>query len=337
MSRYWDERAAQREMEAQLIASKYLSQYQNRLREAQLEIIREIEAFYGRYAVENKVTMKEARKILNSKELEEFKSVNLEKFRALSLTGNPEYNLLLNAISYRVRISRLEALEAKIRMTMIELYGGTNGLQDITYSGLAEVYHDSYFKHMYDFYQAGVFAGSVARLDDDTMKTILSYNWSGKEFSPRIWGHQSEALQKIQNELEKSFTAGRSLKRTSRALANVADVSYSRAEALVRTEANFFHGYAAHNSYQDAGVDKYEILATLDFRTSDRCREEDGEIYDVSNYQPGKTAPPFHVRCRSTTVAYFDEDEYMDGEQRQSKDGLVDTVTFKDWYNQYVA
>ncbi|MFC0298874.1 hypothetical protein [Geobacillus jurassicus] len=46
------------------------------------------------------------------------------------------------------------------------------------------------------------------------------------------------------------------------------DVAYSRAEALVRTEANFFHNLAAHNSYRDAGMEKYEILATLDIKSS---------------------------------------------------------------------
>lgn len=331
MSKYWEDRASQRELDSQLIASKYLAQYDARLREAQLDIQRQIESFYGRYAVENKVTIKDARKILNSKELEEFNSVDLAKFRSMSLQSNPEYEKLLNSISYRVRISRLEALEAKIRMTMIELYGGTNGLQAIAYSGLAEVYQDSYLKNMYVFLQFGALSGVVTHLDDNVMKTMLSYNWSGKEFSTRIWGHQDEALKKIRSELEKSFTSGRSLKKTARALTNITDASYSRAEALVRTEANFFHGYAAHNSYVDAGVDKYEILATLDMRTSERCRNEDGEIYEVTKYQPGKTAPPFHVRCRSTTVAYFDDEEYMDGEKRQSKDGLIGTISYKDW------
>ncbi|KJE28355.1 hypothetical protein LG52_871 [Geobacillus kaustophilus] len=51
-------------------------------------------------------------------------------------------------------------------------------------------------------------------------------------------------------------------------IVRVTDVAYSRAEALVRTEANFFHNLAAHNSYRDAGMEKYEILTTLGIKSS---------------------------------------------------------------------
>lgn len=38
----------------------------------------------------------------------------------------------------------------------------------------------------------------------------------------------------------------------------------------------------------------------------------------MKNFQPGSTAPPFHVRCRSTTVPYFN-DEFTVGEQRAAR------------------
>ncbi|WP_394606818.1 hypothetical protein [Geobacillus thermoleovorans] len=105
---YWEQRAAQREQEAQLIVEKYLAQMQQRLKEAQRDIVRQIEAFYARYARDNKLSLYEAKKILTSQEIEEFKQVDLARFRAMALAGNPQYENLLNAVSYRVRISRLE-------------------------------------------------------------------------------------------------------------------------------------------------------------------------------------------------------------------------------------
>lgn len=335
--KYWESRAAQREQEAQLIASKYLARMEESLREAQQDILRQIEVFYARYAVENKVTLTEARKYLTSKELADFKNIDLKRFREMSLSGNPDYDRILNAVSYRVRISRLEALNLTIEMRMAELYGGANGLQQYTYTGLAEVYHDSYYRTMFDLYKSGAIAGaSVKALTDKTMQEILSYNWSGKEFSARIWGHQEATKQAIRKELERSFAVGRSIQKTTKAIVDVTNVSRSRAEALVRTEANFFHNLAAQNSYVDAGIERYEILATLDSRTSDICREQDGKIYAEKDYKPGTTAPPFHVNCRSTTIPYFDEAEYMANEQRQSADGLIPSMTYDQWYKKYV-
>lgn len=334
--KYWEGRAAQRELESQLIASKYLARMDESLREAQQEIIKQIESFYSRYAIENQVTLSEARKYLTAKELKDFKNIDLKRFKALSLAGNPAYDRILNATSYRVRISRLEALNLNIEMRMVELYGGANGLQQYTYSGLAEVYQDSYYRTMFDVYKSGAAAGTVKALSNKTMEEILSYNWSGKEFSKRVWGHQEATRIAIRKELERSFAVGRSIQKTTKAIVDVTDVSRSRAEALVRTEANFFHNAAAQKSYVDSGIDRYEILATLDSRTSRICRKQDGVIYKESDYKPGETAPPFHPRCRTTTIPYFDESEYMEHEKRQSADGLIDSITYEEWFEEFV-
>lgn len=335
MSKYWEERSIQREIDSQVIADKYLARMDSSLKQAQQDIIRQIEAFYGRYANDNRISLKEAKKYLTSKEMKEFKDVDLKRFREMSLSGNPRFENLLNAISYRVRISRLEALNIQIEMIMLQLYGGTNGLQAYTYTGLAEVYQNTYYHFMYDLAQAGV-AGTVQVLTDDTMKEILSYNWSGKEFSSRIWGQHDSTIASVRKALEKKFAAGHSIDRTTKAIVDATGVAKSRAEALVRTESNFFHNLAAQNSYIDSEIERYEILATLDMRTSDTCREQDNKIYRQNEYNPGTTAPPFHVRCRTTTIPYFDESEYVEGEKRQSKDGPIDSISYEEWYQKYL-
>ncbi|UAW07814.1 head morphogenesis protein [Psychrobacillus phage PVJ1] len=338
MSKYWEDRALQRELETDLIAEKYMARMQYRLKETQLQILRDIETFYLRYAVDNQLTIEEAKRLLTVKDDAVFKSVNLEKFRAMAIEAVPENEALLKAISSRVRISRLEALNLLIEMRMTELYGGKNGLQEYAYTGLMDVYQNSYYMTMFDLAQGGIIAGTtVAALKDQTMKEILTYNWTDKEFSKRIWSHKAEVIKTVRDELEKSFSSGRSIAKTSKAISEKTNVVYSKAEALVRTEANFFHNYAARNSYEEAGVDEYEILATLDSRTSDKCQDQDGKIYKTTQYAPGKTAPPFHVRCRTTTVAYFDEGEYMEAEQRQSSGGLIDSMTYEEWKNNYVV
>lgn len=334
--KYWEGRSLQREIESQIIVSKYLTKMEESLREAQHDILRQIESFYSRYANENQISIADAKKYLTPKELSDFRNIDLKRFRKMSLSGNPGYDRILNAVSYRVRISRLEALNLQIEMRMAELYSGVNGLQEYTYTGLVDVYQNSYYKTMFDLTKNGVMAGTVIALSDETIQEVLSYNWSGKEFSERIWGHQESARQAIRKELERSFASGRSIQKTTKAIMDVTDVTLSRAEALVRTEANFFHNAAAQKSYSDAEIERYEILATLDSRTSDICRHQDGKIYAEKDYKPGKTAPPFHVRCRSTTIPYFNESEYTVDEKRQSASGLIDSITYKEWFKKYV-
>ena len=54
------------------------------------------------------------------------------------------------------------------------------------------------------------------------------------------------------------------------------------------------------NSIKEAGMKYYRFSATLDRRTSATCREHDGHVYPIGEYQPGSTAPPLHPNCRST-------------------------------------
>lgn len=65
-------------------------------------------------------------------------------------------------------------------------------------------------------------------------------------------------------------------------------------------------------------MEQYEVVATLDSRTSDICREMDGKVFDMKEYQVGLTAPPFHCNCRSCTCHYFN-DEFTVGEERVAR------------------
>lgn len=75
------------------------------------------------------------------------------------------------------------------------------------------------------------------------------------------------------------------------------------------TECSYFASVGQKDCFKDLDVEKYEIVATLDNKTSHICQEMDGKVFDMKDYEPGITAPPFHVFCRSTTAPYFDDEE----------------------------
>lgn len=65
--KYWEGRSVQREIESQIIVSKYLTKMEESLREAQHDILRQIESFYSRYANENQISIADAKKYLTQK------------------------------------------------------------------------------------------------------------------------------------------------------------------------------------------------------------------------------------------------------------------------------
>lgn len=294
---YWTERALQQEQNAQIVADRYMAQIGQSLADYKHQLVSEIEKFYARYAVDNKMTHAEAKQYLTDKERREFKHVTLERFREMAL--NPDTPTpLLDALSYRHRISRKEALLAEIERLTAELYGKPDGIHDKVTEALSDVYIKGKIHQAKNLAHFGIIEKPI--LGVDAVKHKMASNWSGKTFSTNVWGHDAAVYKSISDTINKGLTGGWSVDRMARALSERTGVAYHRAGTLVRTETTFYNNLATLDTIKELGGDHYEIVAVLDSRTSEICRLENHEVHSVKEYEPGRTAPPFHVRCRST-------------------------------------
>ena len=294
---YWTERALQQEQNAQIVADRYMAQIGQSLAGYKHQLVSEIEKFYVRYAVDNKMTHAEAKQYLTDKERREFKHVTLERFREMAL--NPDTPTpLLDALSYRHRISRKEALLAEIERLTAELYGKPDGIHDKVTEALSDVYIKGKIHQAKNLAHFGIIEKPI--LGVDAVRHKMASNWSGKTFSTNVWGHDAAVYKSISDTINKGLTGGWSIDRMARALSERTGVAYHRADTLVRTETTFYNNLATLDTIKELGGDHYEIVAVLDSRTSEICRLENHKVYSVKEYEPGRTAPPFHVRCRST-------------------------------------
>ena len=294
---YWTERALQQEQNAQIVADRYMAQIGQSLADYKHQLVSEIEKFYARYAVDNKMTHAEAKQYLTDKERREFKHVTLERFREMAL--NPDTPTpLLDALGYRHRISRKEALLAEIERLTAELYGKPDGIHDKVTETLSDVYIKGKIHQAKNLAYFGIIEKPI--LGVDAVKHKMASNWSGKTFSTNVWGHDAAVYKSISDTINKGLTGGWSIDRMARALSERTGVAYHRADTLVRTETTFYNNLATLDTIKELGGDHYEIVAVLDSRTSEICRLENHEVHSVKEYEPGRTAPPFHVLCRST-------------------------------------
>lgn len=306
-SNYWIQRALQQEQNAQVISDRYMANVGSQLASYRQDLISEIETFYARYAKDHKMSHAEAKRYLRDNEMKEFQGVTLEKFRAMAL--NPDTPTpLLDALAYRHRISRKEALLAEIERKTAELYGGKDGIADNVVNNMSEVYVKGKIQQMKNLADFGIVEKPILNLK--AVQNKLATNWSGQEFSERIWGQSQRTFNSIQKVIDQGLTGGWSVDRMSKELILRTGVAYSQAETLVRTETTFYNNLATLDTIKDLGGEYYEIVAVLDTRTSDICRHENKKVYPISEYKAGQTAPPFHVRCRSTIMP-----------SHQSKDG----------------
>ena len=311
VSKYWLQRALQQEQNAQIVSDRYMANVGRQLASYRQDLISEIETFYARYAKDHKMSHSEAKRYLRDNEMKEFQGVTLEKFRAMAL--NPDTPTpLLDALAYRHRISRKEALLAEIERKTAELYGGKDGIADNVVNNMSEVYVKGKIQQMKNLAEFGIVEKPILNLK--AVQNKLATNWSGQEFSERIWGQSQRTFNSIQKVIDQGLTGGWSVDRMSKELILRTGVAYSQAETLVRTETTFYNNLATLDTIKDLGGEYYEIVAVLDTRTSDICRHENKKIYPISEYKAGQTAPPFHVRCRSTIMPSHQSEDGKKGD-----------------------
>lgn len=333
---YWKKRAEQITGRQFKKTDDYIVEQDMMYQEALYSIRQDIETFYQRFADNNQISLNEARKLLDSNELSEF-HMGLKKFTRLAKDSNHEqWEKELNNASYKVRISRLQALETEIIYTIEELYIKQ---QEGTEGNLGSIYEDTYYRNIYEVQKGLGIGNNFAKLDTDSINKAIFEPWLGENFSSRIWNDKEKLIRELRVNLTQSFIRGDSIDKTSRVIVKKMGVAQSRARTLVNTESANIVSKATFDSYSRSGVVKqYEILATLDLHTSKICRAMDGKVFNLSEEEIGLNAPPFHPNCRTTTIAYFPDDiEERIARDSEGNQYYVDgNITYEDWYNKYV-
>ncbi|WP_039237529.1 minor capsid protein [Clostridium sp. K25] len=335
---YWKKRSEQIANKQFSKTDAYISKLCLEFQEALYSIKKDIESFYQRFASNNQVTLDEARRLLNSNELSEFK-MDLKEFRNKAKNNIDDiWEQELNNVYYKVRISRLQALQTQINNEIRLLYskqqeGGTSLLNNM--------YEDTYYRNIYEVHKGLGIGVNFAKLDTRTIEKVMSEQWQGNNYSSRIWNDKEKLIRELRVNLTQSFIRGDTIDKTSKIMSERMNVAKNRARTLVNTESSYITSKATFDSYNKSGVVKqYQILATLDLRTSRICREMDGKVFKVSGKEIGVNAPPFHPNCRTTTVAYFNDD--ID-EERIARDSegknyyIGGNITYKEWYKKYIS
>lgn len=319
---------------------EYFHDLESAYRDAVLTTNKELLVYYGKLAENNDISLKEARKLLTSNELEEFRWT-VEKYieRARENQYTQQWSKQLQNASLRYRISRLEAMKV-LMQNQVELLTGIeiDGVSKL----MSDVYTEGYYrtKHILD---TGIGVGhSFAALDSSSVEKVLSKPWlpDGSNFSERIWGkHRPQLVRDLQVELTQTIIRGESSEKLARRIAKRYDVALHRARTLVRTERAYFSSVSQQESYRELEVEYQEFCATLDMRTSDICRDMDGKIFKTSEMEIGVNAPPLHCNCRSIMVPHS---EKYKAEKRSArdKDGkyiLVDgDMKYHEWYDKFI-
>lgn len=338
---YWQKRFELLEQSQHNIGVQCYADIEKQYRQAQKQLEGQIAAWYQRFASNNGVTLAEAKRMLNAKELAELKwDVNQYIQYGQENAINGTWVKQLENASARFHISRLEALKLQTQQSIEVMFG--NQLDSID-STMRNVYKSGYYHTAYEI-QKGVGVGwDFSALDDKQISKVINKPWAvdGKNFSERIWGNRQKLVNELNNTLTQNIILGKDPQKAIDEIARKMNTSKTNAGRLVMTEEAFFSSAAQKDCFTELDVEQFEIVATLDSHTSDICRGMDGKHFPMSEWKVGVTAPPFHVHCRSTTVPYFDDEFDAVGERAaRGANGktyyIPADTTYEQWSKKFV-
>lgn len=326
---YWAERAAIREKESYLHGAELSDALFRQYELAAASIRREISDFYAKYAAKYGITYDDAVRFLTKTETREWKRT-LEAYQAeINATTDKKVKMRLtarlDALSTNSQITRLEALEGKIDLTLNRLYD--RGVAEMK-QAFGALFVEACYKKHYDIQsRANIFA-EIADINEEVVENALSYPWSGAMFSDRLWRNKEQLLFSTRQILTQGCIQGKSIDAMTQALAGQMGQSYKAAERLIRTETSHFHNEASKQAYEAAGIDEFEFLASLSERTCEVCGNLDHQHFPRKDALTGTNYPPMHPNCRCTTISYDPDREKI---YQMSGIEMPHEMTYAEW------
>lgn len=318
----------------------YMENLDAQFRAAQAEIERQVAAWYQRFADNNEITLADAKRLLNSGELEEFRWTVEEYIKhgeENALTG--AWMKELENASARVHISRLDALKLQLQQQAELLYSNQLDTLDAV---ARRVYTGGYYHTAYEI-QKGLGVGwTMQALDERTVSKVLSRPWTadGQTFRDRCWMNKQSLVSSVNTQLTQMIIRGESPDRAISAISKQFNVSRSKAGRLVMTESAYFSGAGQKDCFNGLGVKEYMFVASFDHDTCELCAAIDGKVFKMSEHQAGLTAPPLHPWCRCCIAPYFADMAGIGERWVRNEDGTTGKIptgiTFDEWKKGHV-
>ena len=145
----------------------------------------------------------------------------------------------------------------------------------------------------FDIYHSIAIPGLKAfnTIDNKIVNQLINSVWvaDGRTFSQRVWNNIDRLVETLNEQLVYTVVTGKKTSELKNLLQERFNISYRRADTLVRTELAHIQTEAAKKRYEDYGIQYIEVLVDADDRTCDECKALIGKKFPIH------AAPPFPV------------------------------------------
>lgn len=167
---------------------------------------------------------------------------------------------------------------------------------------LSKVFETHFFEVYYGIAIPGATAFST--VDKQVVQSLINSVWvaDGKTWSQRVWDNTERLAATLNEELIHIVATGKKNTDLVHVLQDRFNVSYHRAQTLVRTEVAHIQTEAAKQRYHDYGIKYVEVLVDEDDRTCELCKALKGKKFLTTDTPP----LPVHPNERCCLVPVID-------------------------------
>ncbi|PEA85759.1 minor capsid protein [Bacillus thuringiensis] len=299
---YWVKRAEQLEEKWHKEAKKL----EKRLQASYLRAYREVNKEMRLYLTKKGFDYNKLNEVLSKAEREIRKKGLTDYLDHLSEVDSAIKDSIEQEIKQHINLAKVTRLDAISSGMLTKLSDQAIQDEKAIRKQMTTVYTETLLRNKYEFLKLGVETPFYV-LNEKIIKDILSYPWSGENFSNRIWNNKKKLLQVLREELTQGVIQVLHADEVSERLAKKMNVEMKHAITLVHTESSYFYNQSTLDSFGEAEIEKYKLHVTFDHRTSPKCRALDtGKVYNRDDASVGYNYPPLHPRCRTLPIPYFE-------------------------------
>lgn len=260
--------------------------------DAMNEIKKEIDAFYGRYASREGISMDEARKRVSALEIEQYERKARRYVREKNFS--PQANEEMRLYNVTMRINRLQLLRLNIELELLALISEEERfmMEELTKQARAEYER-----------QAGIL-GETINANEKNIQSIVNASFLSATWSDRLWSDQTALRAELDKLLHRGIVQGLNPRELARELRKVFNTSVYNSERLLITEMARVQADTFEDSMKQAGIEEYEYVAEP--TACDVCADLDGKIFKLEDAVIGKNMFPMHpfvnARQRHTLI-----------------------------------
>lgn len=278
------------------------------------EIEQQINAFYGKYATTEGITMAEAKKRVSKLDIDEY-AKKAKRYVEGAHSGNefiaaqsftPQANAEMAIYNLTMKVNRLELLKANIALDLAAM---TSDEERFLLEKFTDAAREEFAR------QSGILGMTIAQ-NEKLVSNIVNASFHNATWSERLWANQQVLKAELETLLTRGIIQGKNPKVLARDLRKSFDASIADSERLLITELARIQEEVFRESMEQAGIDEYEYIAEAG--ACHICAPLDGKVFKVKDGMPGSNKAPMHPNCRCSSAAYYDRGQW---EKRMKEKG----------------